>query len=258
MLDKICYIPYNKAKEVIQEYHYSKVLPRITKECIGGYIGDKIVGVATLGYGVRPLHTIRKAFPTLGVKDYYELGKLCLSDDCPRNTESFFISRMIRKLKERHPELKLLYSWADGIIGKPGYVYQASNFYYGGFIWTEMYLDENGTRVHPRTLQGMSTGEKVGKFKSRAYDVTTGMGMTKYFGLQFRYVFPLCDKREWRRIMATSPFTWTQFDYPKDADCKWKVQISKGKREDCELPPFITTEYTKGRIKEADIKLFFE
>lgn len=211
----------------------------------------------TLGYGTRPLHTIKRIFPTLGVEDYFELGKLCVSDEMPRNTESNFIAKCIKYIKKYYPERKVLFSWADGIIGKPGYVYQASNFYYGGFIVSEMYVDESGNRMHPRSFQGISPGERGDncKFKTRSYETTTAAGFTKYFGRQYRYVYPLCSKKEWKELVKTSPFTWIQGNYPKDKDCKWQKQLGKGKRVECDMPVISGTEYKKV-IKDI-IELFF-
>ena len=40
---------------------------------------------------------------------------------------------------------------ADGIMGKCGYVYQASNFYYGEKYWTQVYMMDNGEKLHPRS-----------------------------------------------------------------------------------------------------------
>jgi len=242
-LDRVEFVSYNSAVSIIMKFHYSKVMPKITKFCIGGYIHNELVAVCTLGYGVRPFHTIKKIFPSLGVKDYLEIGKLCLSDNCPRNTESYFISRIIKIIKKFCPDVKILFSWADGIIGKPGYVYQASNFYYGGYILTEMYLDKNGIRLHPRTVQGISIGNRVGKNKSRAKSVTMTMGLKKYFGLQFRYIFPLCDKKEWNTLLKESPFEWHRNNYPKIDDCIWYEQNNGIGKTQCEKPPFIMTSY---------------
>lgn len=238
----------------ITTYHYSKVLPRINKVFLGGFVDGKLEAVMTLGYGTRPLHTIKIMFPTLNVANYFEIGKLCVSEEMPKNTESMFISRCIKYIKQHYPERKVLFSWADGIIGKPGYVYQCSNFYYGGLITTEMYIDESGNRMHPRSFQGISPG-KTSKFGSRSYEVTTKAGFTKYFGFQFRYIYPLCDKKEWKVLQETSPFVWRRNEYPKDVSCKWWKQISKGKREQCDLPPFITTKYKK--IVKDIVDVFF-
>lgn len=240
-------IPKCLAEPLIMSTHYSRVMPRINKFFIGGFNDQQLVGVMTLGWGTRPLHTIKVIFPTLSTRDYLELGKLCLDESCPRNSESQFISKSIKIIKKYFPKVKILFSWADGILGKPGYVYQASNFYYGGFIWSEMYLDVDGNRIHPRTFQGISPGEKIGKHKSRALSVTNSMGLKKYYGKQFRYVYPLCGKREWEELIKTSPFDWKRGEYPKSVDCKWKMRDGEGKK-DCEAPPWMKTEkprYTK-------------
>ena len=245
MIDEVRPISKDSAVELINRFHYSKVLPRINKHFIGGFCKGELVAVCTLGYGVRPLHTIKKIFPTLDVKDYFEIGKLCVDDKMERNTESNFISQVIAYIKTNIPNVKLLYSWSDGIIGKPGYVYQASNFFYGGFILTEMYLNDEGFRIHPRSVQGLSTVKSTGKFNSRSFETTQAMGLKKYFGYQFRYCYPLCNKREWHKLLPQSTVSWERKGFPKDADCKWFMQTSKGKREECPKPSFILTKYMK-------------
>lgn len=246
-VNSVAVISTRAARQVIEKYHYSKVMPRLTRLCIGGFCGDELVAVCTLGYGVRPLHTLKLAFPTCEVADYLEIGKLCVSDAMPRNTESAFIADVAKMVRRFMPQVKLLYSWADGIIGKPGYVYQASNFFYGGFIWTEMYLSPDGVRVHPRTMQGLSDGERAdgARFRTRDFATTRRLGFKKYFGLQFRYVYPLCHKQEWKAIQAASPFTWTRGNYPKDSDLQWQAQVSLGERVACERPPFTRTNYIR-------------
>ena len=228
-------------------------MPRITKVCYGGFwldaVGQKHLGaVATLGWGTRPLHTIKKLFPSLDTSDYYELGKLCLSDSLPRNSESWFLSRVIMLVRRDHPTLKLLFSWADGILGKPGYVYQASNFYYGGYIWTEMYLDKNGNRTHVRAIQGHpDLPQSSGHFKTRSFEAVEKLGFKKYFGLQFRYVYPFVTESEWWTLVAESPFEWSRGNYPKTRDCRWQRQASKGVREACERPVVSGTKYGEWR-----------
>jgi hypothetical protein len=222
-------------------YHYSQVMPKLTKLVLGLYEGDKAVGCCTLGWGVRPEHTIRKIFPSLGTKDYLEIGKMCVADECPKNTESNFLSQVIEQVKRLRPEVKILYTWADAIIGKPGYVYQAANFYFGGHIWTEIYLNGDGTRVHPRTMQGLSEEKGTGRFNSRSYEVTTALGFQKWFGMQLRYCYPLCSRKEWARLQAESSVKWTRGGYPKLTDLQWERQTGKGTREKCEMPPFVRT-----------------
>ena len=178
LITHIAEVTKEEALSVINKFHYSKVIPRINKFFVGGYSEEnELVAICTLGLGVRPLHTIKKIFPTVETDEYLEIGKLCVDDKMPRNSESTFIAMVVKHIKTNYPKIKLLYSWADGIIGKPGYVYQASNFFYGGFIWTEMYLNPDGVRVHPRTFQGISNGKKKegAKFASRSFDVAHAM-----------------------------------------------------------------------------------
>ena len=49
-----------EALELIFDNHYSKIMPRLSKHFIGGYLDNKLVAVMTLGWGVQPLNTIKK------------------------------------------------------------------------------------------------------------------------------------------------------------------------------------------------------
>jgi len=145
----------------VARHHYSKVMPKLDKVILGLFQNDALVGCITFGWGVRPLDTIKKLFPSLESKDYLEIGKLCMLDELPKNSESRFITAAMRFLKQLRPELKLVFTWADAIWGKPGYIYQASNFLFGGSISSEAYRTKEGARLHPRQLHKylMSIGE---------------------------------------------------------------------------------------------------
>ena len=121
-------ISRNYATEFIQSLHYSKIMPRLTKYFLGCYLEDELVGVLTLGWGTQPKATIAKLFEGLSTKDYYEIGKMCMKEEMPRNSESQMISAVVKWMKKNCSEKRFLYTWADGIMGKPGYVYQAANF----------------------------------------------------------------------------------------------------------------------------------
>ena len=54
--------------ELIQTYHYSKIMPRLTKHFLGCFLGDEMVGVLTLGWGTQPKATIAKLFDGLDTK----------------------------------------------------------------------------------------------------------------------------------------------------------------------------------------------
>ena len=142
-----------KAADFITSRHYSPVMPSLTRYYCGYFIKEELQGVITFGYGVRPQHTIKKLFPTLEAKDYLEIGKMCMDDSMGKNSETQMLSTALKWLKEKEPKLKYLFTWADGIVGKPGYVYQAFNFLYGGYIMTDTYVSSKGEKIHPRTMQ---------------------------------------------------------------------------------------------------------
>ena len=88
------------ASEFIQKFHYSPVMPSLTKHFLGFYVDNKLKGVLTLGWGTQPRQTINKMFPGLESKDYFEIGKMCMDDDMPRNSESQMISATVKWMKK--------------------------------------------------------------------------------------------------------------------------------------------------------------
>jgi len=160
----------------------------------------------------------------------------------PRNTESKFLAGCVRWFKQYQPERVLLFTWADGIRGKPGYVwgpqphlfavgvpYQASGWLYSGYITTEIYLTAEGEPVHPRF--------KITRFGTRKKSVWTGLGLRKVWGRQFRYVKFLCGHARRKRLLRESPVEWTRM-YPKHRDLAWRIDAGEGSRE-TRYPPRI-------------------
>ena len=225
-LDKLTAITF------IQERHYSKVMPRLTKHFLGVYNGSELAGVVTLGWGTQPLQTIRKLFPPLVSQDYYEIGKMCMDDAYPTNSETQMLSVMVKWMKDNCPEKKLLYTWADGIVGKAGYVYQAFNFWYGGFIWTDIYIGADGEKIHPRTSKALCKENARMLGKDMVFWLTPAFlqmkGIQRIRGKQFRYVLPLA--KSYRKLLKESTVEWTK-NYPKDIDLQWKERTAEGKWE---------------------------
>ena len=84
----------------VEKYHYSPIMPKLTKHYLGFYVNKELKGVLTLGWGTQPKQTIKKLFPHLDTQDYFEIGKMCMTDDMPRNSESQMLSKTISWLKE--------------------------------------------------------------------------------------------------------------------------------------------------------------
>ena len=217
------------AYPLIYGNHYSPVMPRLTKHYLGIFEDDRMVGVLTLGWGTQPRQTINKLFPGLGTESYFEIGKMCMLEEMPRNSESQMLSLTIKWMRT-HTDKDFLYTWADGIVGKAGYVYQAANFYYGGFIWTDIYIGPDGEKIHPRSSKQllMENAQFIGKDKVfwMTPDFMQHKGIRRIKGKQFRYIMPLNKKA--KRSLKKSTVDWEQ-SYPKAHDLQWKDASAGGK-----------------------------
>ena len=256
-----------EAIELIQKYHYSPVMPGITKYYLGLFLDNKLKGVLTLGWGTKPRHTFNKMFPSVGVLDtndndefihdindwYYEIGKMCLSDDLNKNkiAGSQMVSAVIKWIKE-NTDCKFLYTMADGIMGKCGFVYQASNFYYGEKYFTSVYLMENGEKLHPRTSNQLCIENAKFLNKEKVFWLTTDFmklkGIRRIDGLMFRYIYPLNKKA--KKMLKNSSMEWTK-NYPKEKDLEWRDVTDRKNKKTIPQPAF-TFENAKYNLKNIN------
>lgn len=253
----------SNATKFVQTYHYSKVMPKLTKHFLGIFNENEMVGVLTLGWGTQPLQTIKKLFPKCTSKDYYEIGKMCMHPDMPRNSESQMLSSIVKWMKVNTPEKKYLFTWADGIVGKPGYVYQAANFYYGGFIWTDIYITAEGEKVHPRSSKSLliENSNMVGKKMFWLSDEFMKLkDIRRVKGKQFRYIIPLTKQLN-KSLNKDSTVVWN-LEYPKHKDLTWREKNSEGVYvETSEMPVFdlgvvnINSKNVKSDINISSVSL---
>lgn len=231
------------ATDFVQKYHYSKILPRITKHYIGVYDGDRLVGAITLGWGTQPLQTIKKIFYKHDVtsKDYLEIGKMCFLPEF--NGDKRFGSTVLKLLVKwckENTDCLFLYTLADGIMGKCGYVYQASNFTYIGKFKTSVYLDKNtGEKIHPRSckelLKENAEFEGVKKVFWLTDDFCKARNIDKINGLMYRYIYPL-NRKGWHILREYDEYLHNP--NPKDDSLVFERRVSKGKFERIEKPTF--------------------
>ena len=226
---------------MILNYHYSNSLPKINKHFVGFFKEDSLVGVITLGYGVRPLHTIKRIFPSLSTNDYYEIGRMCMTEDMPRNSESMMISDLCKWLKHNEPKIKVLFTWADGMLGKVGYVYQASNFIYAGYSIGEFYL-RDGVKIHVRQTGGVFKEDTNDKRKTirPSKEQMKEFHIEHYKGKQYRYIKFLCSKTEKKKLVNECLISLND-PRPKEDDLSWvKQDLETGKWVKSNKPDYKT------------------
>lgn len=242
------------ATDFVQTFHYSQIMPRLTKHYLGIYNGNVLCGVVTLGWGTQPLQTIKKLFPDSDyvTADYLEIGKMCFSPQFNNsNFGSMALSKLVKWCKT-HTNIKFLYTLADGIMGKCGYVYQASNFRYIGNFKTSVYMDTaTGEKIHPRSAKTLCIENAEWEGKEKVFWLTDDFckfkGIDKINGLMFRYIYPM-DKEARKVIEKTFPV----MPNPKDTDLKFEKRISKGVFEEIAQPNFNMRVFNHNYQKGAE------
>lgn len=156
-----------------------------------------------------------------------------------KNFGSIVISKLVKWMKD-NTDCLFLYTLADGIMGKPGYVYQASNFNYIGKFKTQVYMDINtGEKIHPRSakelLKENADFDGVKKRFWLTHDFCVHKGIDKINGFMFRYIYPL--NKEAKKILKEYDEYYNNKN-PKDCDLIFEKRISNGKFEKIEKPNF--------------------
>ena len=197
------------ANRIICNNHYSGTVPKGVKFNLGIFVDTTLYGIAQFGYGIRPKITCNFVNGT-NSNEYLELNRLWISDELGANAESKTISLCLKWVKEKKPELKWIISFADGMMGKVGTIYQATNFIYTGFrkdtggIW----LTKDGERLH-----GVSLWHKHKTQKRSDLEVIYGKPLFNVTGGQHRYFYFYDKKLKKELAVSIQP-------YPKQDNIK--------------------------------------
>lgn len=183
-----------KAKEVIEKHHYSKSFHwPMGKYNLGLHLNEKLVGVITIGYPAG--RNVRNSISSL-IKDshVFELTRMWVNDKEARNTESFFIGKMFKWLRE-NTEVKVLISYSDPNYNHLGFIYQATNWLYQGSPEYAYQHYVFGKWLHPRSCM-----EKYYTTRSRELKkIDKNYNRRRLLG-RHRYVYIL-NKRERKTVI---------------------------------------------------------
>jgi len=101
--------------------HYLSKRPAIIMLCLVAECNGKQIGCIV--YSMPP----READKRYGGK-VWELARLYLLDEIPKNAETWLIGQSVRYLKRHHKDVKHLLSYADPSVGHAGTIYKAANW----------------------------------------------------------------------------------------------------------------------------------
>jgi hypothetical protein len=140
----------------IEKWHYSGSI----NGCITDYCFQLAAGGETIGaifYGRMAMANQWKRFGDDSTK-VIELRRLCCVDKTPKNTESYFIGRTLRWLKQ-HTPITTIVSYADAEYGHQGTIYKASNFTYEGFRKGAKVIQFEGKKYHDKAIRTKYKGK---------------------------------------------------------------------------------------------------
>lgn len=154
-------ISAKQGKQYIREHHYSRGSHNGPSPCYGIFDKDELIGACL--FAVPCSERVRSSVFGEGYKKHViELHRLHILDCTPKNTESWFIARCLKRLKRDKPEIWAVISFSDMTEGHTGVIYKASNAYrLGETERKRFYVDSSGRLRHPRQCGRNITEEEA-------------------------------------------------------------------------------------------------
>ena len=201
---KVELIPAKLAKEFVRTHHYSRGCHNGPAPCYGLYDNEELIGC--LVFATPCSENVRKSLFGPEYKDNVkELHRLVILDVTPKNTESWFIAKVLKRLQIDRPDLWGIISFADKTQGHYGTIYQATNaLYCGTSSKATFYLDKDDRLRHPRQ-NGVNIS--LDEAKKRGWKPVKR-------DAKFRYVYIVGnrkEKRDRKKLLLLD-----NYDYPKE------------------------------------------
>lgn len=181
-----CSLEY--VRDFVVGNHYSRTCPKggLVSHCFSETIDGMLVGAAVFGHKAGNAET-GSIFvsPYNSSDDCRELIRLVMCDVMPRNSESRFIGRSLRWLRE-NTSLRGLLSYADPEHAHSGVIYRASNWLYTGLSHPTKKLIVDGKEIHRRRATNLFKTCSVPAIQDMGHTVEVRSTKPKH-----RYVYVL-------------------------------------------------------------------
>lgn len=116
----------------IERVERGEVAHMIQQHYIGRWPGVCVLVLALKRAGVAIGVIVFALPPRETAKRYggitWELARLWLDDSVPKNAETYLIGRAVRYIRQKHPDVRVLVSYADPSAGHAGTIYKAANW----------------------------------------------------------------------------------------------------------------------------------
>lgn len=195
-------ITYREAMDCVIKNHYLHRQAPCSK-AFGLFHCGELKGVVV--YGVSCSSTLLKGI--CGVeesKNVYELTRLWVSDDVPKNGESFLIGNTLKLLDK-----EIIVSFSEIQQGHLGVVYQATNFYYCGLSakFTDPKVKGLEHQHHATYAHGMNMEEVRSKY---------GVDNVYYVERPRKHRYIIFNAKKNRKKELLSKLKYPILPYPKN------------------------------------------
>ena len=133
---------FAEINHIFRDYHYkSNNLGGGISVCFAMFVNHKLVGGSVLG---KPRHEKK-------YKNCIDIRRMALIDEAPFNSESFFLSQIIKWITS-NTDYDYVLSYSEKTVGHIGTIYKASNFKSIGETTPTKSVEWNGKTYHPRSI----------------------------------------------------------------------------------------------------------
>ena len=149
---------------IIEQFHYSHSSFGVNGSFNLGLANKThVVGAAIIGQPAT--YNLVAKYNDGGRLNVAELRRFCLRDDAPKNSESYFLSKIVWFLR-KNSKIDLIISFADETYGHKGTIYQAANWRKLGDSLAKNKIEWNGKMYHQRALHQKNFPRQVATIKA--------------------------------------------------------------------------------------------
>ena len=135
----------NEAASCYRAFHYLGDTGFMSTHDFGVYFNSELVGC--ISYGIPNAREIKGIYSEKEMPQWFEIKRLALSDDCPKNSESRVIAITLRLIRKSCPHILGVITYADTEAGHTGIIYRAAGFEYRGLTAPKTDLFIDGVKV---------------------------------------------------------------------------------------------------------------
>lgn len=157
---KVLPVDFQTVKGFIKKWHYLGDAPLNISLVFGLYYKQNLIGAMIYG-SLSMLNTYKKYGDSQD--SIIELKRLCCIDKTKKNTESYFISKTLKFIKN-YTKYKTVVSYSDPFYNHLGTIYKASNFLHKGFTAKSKVIKWKDKFYHDKALRCKDSHNRLKPF----------------------------------------------------------------------------------------------